>query len=318
MAKLEIVRKRTLNGDFEAVVAGIEIHDSGLIVQGSAYIPRHAVELVNIFCPGVGVNHFQARHYTQRIFPRNMGTITLTIPGHIPTGGEYNPNKNVDYINLVIDHVPQIFLTDQVLLSGHSGGGRDAMGTAAVRDYLKGLMLINPAYNIYEAMTREWAYFISSMVPSLTGPIVKKMVNKGWKLEEIDHWSKFRIEDFSLLVQTIKDVPSAGDYADKLSCPVIIFHGTSDERVPFCESEKLMKELEDRLVDVEFVRLKSASHNPFFEEDALKVIRGRLTKWLKSVQKSEKKPKGISEALKERKNELIHKWFVNGLKERYF
>lgn len=320
MAKLEIVRKRPLdiNGDSETVIAGIEIHDSDRKVFGSAYIPKNAMDLVNVFCPGVGINHYHAKHYLKRILPKDMGTLMITPTGHFPSNGEYNPSLNVEYIDLLIENVPRLFLTDRVILSGHSGGGRDALGAAAIRDDLEGLLLFSPAYDIYKAMTRDWAYLLFSKVPNLTGPVVRKVVNKGWKLEEIENWSKFRIRNFNDLVDNVKSVPKAGDYAEKISCPVLIFHGTEDDRIPFEDSEKLTNELKEYGVDVELVKMEGATHKPFIEEEALKIMKPKIREWLDMIQRKSQSSPNFWEKIKIGLKKYSQSWIQKRLKDNYF
>ena len=316
MAKLEIVRKRLFKGDPEAIIVGLEIHDNGLIVKGSAYVPIE-MEYANIFCPGVGINHFQAKHYIKRILPKDMGVAILTYPGHIPTRGEYDPERNVEYTSLLVDNIPEIFLTDKIIISGHSGGGRDALGVVAIRNDIKGLVLISPAYNIFGAMTREWRYRVSSKIPKLTGPIVKMFVNRGWRLEDIDNWSTFRVEDFDKVVENVKKAPASGDYAGSISSPVLLFHGTEDERIPIVESQRLRDELEKEDVDVDYVELKGDSHNPFVEQEALKIMRPKLREWQKKIERLEESHLKFPERLIKRISAYKDKQLSSRFKELY-
>lgn len=318
MAELNIVRKRPFKGKIEAVVVGFEIHDNNQTLFGSAYVPKKAMDIVNIFCPGVGINHYHAKHYIKKILPRDMGLAILTPSGHIPSQGEYDPNQNVRFINLLIDHVPEIFLTDRIILSGHSGGGRDALGVTAIRKDIEGLLLISPAYDIYKAMTREWAYLLCSKAPILTGSVVKKIVNKGWNLDEIRNRSKFRISDFNDLVEGVKKVPKAGDYADRISCPVLIFHGTEDQRIPFEDSEKLTLELEENGVDVELVKLTGASHKPFIEDNALRIMKPKIREWLAMIQNQDHSSLTLLEDVKKKINKYSKAWITKRLKDNYF
>lgn len=56
------------------------------------------------------------------------------------------------------------------------------------------------------------------------------------------------------------EVPSPIDLAGQVSIPVLLGHGTADDRVPFRQGEKMARALRRADKDVEFLKLKDAGH----------------------------------------------------------
>ncbi len=318
MAGLRVLGKRPYRHGDGAVIIGLGIYGEGdegkesLLAQGSAYLPYDA-RGVNIFCQGVGTNHYISKHFLRKVSPRDVALAALTPTGHWPTGGEYDPRRNAEHINILVDEAPGMFLTDDIILSAHSAGCRDAFEVACGRDDIKGILAFSPARDLYDAFTRKWHNRYAAKIPWVTGPLVRHEVNcNGWQIPGTENTAKFRLESFPALVRNVKSAGLMDDYVREGFPPVLIFHGTHDQRVPYHHAEALKERLEENGVEHELVPVDSG-HYPFLTVDELDVVRPGVREFFGRLIGQENPPEGVADRL--RKD--VEGWMTRRLRELY-
>jgi pimeloyl-ACP methyl ester carboxylesterase len=63
----------------------------------------------------------------------------------------------------------------------------------------------------------------------------------------------------------MRDRPDSTELLNRISCPVLIVHGTDDQLIPITEAENMLR----ALVDSELVRIPNAGHLPNMEQPEL-------------------------------------------------
>jgi alpha-beta hydrolase superfamily lysophospholipase len=151
------------------------------------------------------------------------------------------------------------------------------------KDDIKGIVLFNPAYDLYNAFTRKFLHKLAAWFPWITERFFLEYLNKPWILEGTDIESVLSVPSFYTLLDNVQNAPKLGHYVKDIDCPVLIFHGTKDPTVPFKFSERLERELIDSGKEARLVPLEGAKHNPFVSKEHASIMLDEINKFTEDL-----------------------------------
>lgn len=141
---------------------------------------------------------------------------------------------------------------EEIILCGFSMGGVIASSLASQYPVQK-LILIAPAFNY---MT----------INNVKGAVVKYLENK----EEKPTNSSYVAMPASFTATFREIVDKYKNDIEKVSCPILIFHGTEDETIPYTSSKKVIKKLNNKRNAL--VLLNNGTHHLLEDEINNKIL----------------------------------------------
>ena len=147
----------------------------------------------------------------------------------------------LDVLNLIagIDTIPEAN-PESIFLYGHSMGGEVSLIVASLSSSVKGISLWAPAVTSYPESIN---YFSRRQRPTPTG--FEEVISATQKL--IDQYGSAAFSSFENL--------------PKLTVPLLVHHGTSDESVPYEWGTTLVQKLKDSGKTVTFYSYPRANHD---------------------------------------------------------
>lgn len=141
---------------------------------------------------------------------------------------------------------------EEIILCGFSMGGVIAASLAAQYP-IKKLILIAPAFNY---MT----------INNVKGAVVKYLENK----EEKPSSSAYVAMPASFTATFREIVDKYKNDIERVTCPILIFHGTEDETIPYTSSKKVIKKLSNK--QSALVLLNNGTHHLLEDEINNKIL----------------------------------------------
>lgn len=187
----------------------------------------HTSTPIIIICHGFASNKDRDTYITIEKFLNslNIATFRFDFYGHGESAGlvqDITPPEMIDDISQAVNLI-QIKLYTSISLLGSSMSGLGAILTASNSSIFKSLILKSPVsrYPIGTAMR-------------------PKNFTKDWEAQGHTMIGKHRL-NWEFMKEALEEQYNGFNYAQLISCPTLIIHGSNDELIPIEQTKKLNK-----------------------------------------------------------------------------
>lgn len=228
---------------------------------------RKAVLIIHGFAGGT----YDEEYLSTYLELNGFDVYTFTLPGH--ERALFNHATRNDWKESCDNHIKMIIEAGykKIYVIGHSMGGVLACYLAAKYKEIKKIVLAAPAFK-YMTFDEDEFKLTHALRNS---PKLLKYYSKEDIISRAIQFPRSVIKEFMTFVD------ESQDYPNKITCPVLIVHGTLDQIVPLKSSKKILEEFPNK--DKELVVLEGVTHDIFRsdrkEEVSIK-IKNFLAKWL--------------------------------------
>lgn len=242
----------------------VEIKDGDALIVGHLYIPdadtgRECVVISHEF----GVDQNWEGKYASELARRSYYVFTYDFPGSGNGCSEGRDTRDMSVLTevgdlrAVVAYLEKRLRGREIVLCGFSMGGMvSALAAAEMKDRIKGLILVYPAFSVSDDARKGKAL--------------------GGKFDPYNIPEEFstRKPPVTLGKRFIEDAFAAEDWLDRISAytgPVLLIHGESDRVVPIIYSEMAASVYKY----VRFIRIPHAGHMfrpPWVKNQALQKI----------------------------------------------
>ena len=228
---------------------------------------RKAVLIIHGFAGGT----YDEEHLSNYLELNGFDVYTFTLPGHERTLFKHVTRE--DWINSCEEHLNMIIKAGykKIYVIGHSMGGVLACYLANKHPEIKKLVLAAPAFK-YMTFDEDEFKITHALRNS---PKLLKYYSKEDIISRAIQFPRSVVKEFMKLVEESQDLPS------KVTCPVLIIHGTNDQIVPLKSSSNILEQFTNN--DKELMVLDSVTHDIFRSDKKDEVnekVKNFLTKWL--------------------------------------
>jgi pimeloyl-ACP methyl ester carboxylesterase len=237
------------------------------VMVGVLHEPRRKADTIVIAVHGFmsSKDSLKIKHVCIALARHGVAAYRFDLSGNGDSEGRFEdatPEKMLQDLDAVIEHFRPRY--KKIILYGRSMGGWLSILTAAVRK-VDGVITCAAPMHWDERFEKNLAQEQREQLASV-------------EFTTIPHHTPYGDFPLTLREQFITEVRSLHplDLAKKITCPVLVIHGSKDELVPIADSEDLIKALKKK----ELFLIGGAGHR-MSKPEHLDAMTGKIVSWVK-------------------------------------